>query len=198
MFCGTFIYRMDDRNRVAIPFKFRRELEGIKVIISMFPEGCLFLCSPREWKKIARGFKKESLSGTSEMREESEVILSEARERTVSRLGRISIPSRFREYASLQREVVFVGCNNWIEIWDPERWNKEQQRLVEKRRVNMRKLCGILKDVKKQGRKEISIERFSPNQCVELHRQGIDVEIDGDRGVYVLRTIPGWKKPTPA
>ena len=37
--------------------------------------------------------------------------------------GRILIPSVLREFASLQKDVVFVGVGSRIEIWSKESWN---------------------------------------------------------------------------
>ncbi|HWT27276.1 MAG TPA: division/cell wall cluster transcriptional repressor MraZ, partial [Mobilitalea sp.] len=36
--------------------------------------------------------------------------------------GRILIPAKLRESAALDKDVVFVGVLNKIEIWSKERW----------------------------------------------------------------------------
>jgi MraZ protein len=36
--------------------------------------------------------------------------------------GRILIPSKLRESAGLDKDIVFVGVLNKIEIWSKERW----------------------------------------------------------------------------
>ena len=38
--------------------------------------------------------------------------------------GRILIPARLRESAELDKDIVFVGVLNKIEIWNKERWEK--------------------------------------------------------------------------
>ncbi|NLL72348.1 MAG: division/cell wall cluster transcriptional repressor MraZ, partial [Clostridiales bacterium] len=38
--------------------------------------------------------------------------------------GRILIPARLRESAALDKEIVFVGVLNKIEIWSKERWEE--------------------------------------------------------------------------
>ena len=36
--------------------------------------------------------------------------------------GRILIPSKLREHAGLDKDIVFVGVLNKVEIWSKERW----------------------------------------------------------------------------
>lgn len=139
MFCGNFTSRMDG-NRVPIPLEFRKVLRGRRVIISIFPEGCLFLCPRKKWKRGIRELEKEALLGTIEMREESRIILSKAEEVNIDESGKILIPDELRKYANLQKEVVFVGCGNRVEIWNAKRWEMEQLKWLD-----------ILKDEYEEG-----------------------------------------------
>jgi len=36
--------------------------------------------------------------------------------------GRILIPSKLREYAALEKEVIINGASKCVELWNPERW----------------------------------------------------------------------------
>ena len=40
----------------------------------------------------------------------------------VDKQGRILIPTKLREQAGLEKDVVFVGVVSKIEIWSKERW----------------------------------------------------------------------------
>ena len=40
--------------------------------------------------------------------------------------GRILIPTKLREYAGLQKEVVVIGSFDRAEIWNAERWAREE------------------------------------------------------------------------
>ena len=40
--------------------------------------------------------------------------------------GRILIPAKLREYANLQKEVVVIGSFDRVEIWNAERWAREE------------------------------------------------------------------------
>lgn len=41
-------------------------------------------------------------------------------ESTIDNQGRITVPPHLAELAGLEREVVFVGAGEVIEMWDPE------------------------------------------------------------------------------
>ena len=52
MFLGEFEYKIDDKGRVPIPPKFRRELkEGL--ILTLGPEKCIVAYTSPAWKKLA-------------------------------------------------------------------------------------------------------------------------------------------------
>jgi MraZ protein len=41
--------------------------------------------------------------------------------------GRFLLPKALREFAALQKNVVFVGVGSHIEIWDERLWQEYQQ-----------------------------------------------------------------------
>ena len=41
------------------------------------------------------------------------------------------VPASLRAYASLDKEVVWVGVGNRIEIWDIDKWNEQMNEYLE-------------------------------------------------------------------
>lgn len=119
MFTGEYPCLMSDR-RVTIPTEFKQELEE-EVVIAKNPDGCLFLCSPKEREQLPLEVK----SKIDIRRRFPGRIFSQAIMRKIDRWGRIEIPDDLQKYANLQKEIVFVGCGDYIEIWDKERWENE-------------------------------------------------------------------------
>jgi len=134
MFIGEYQYSIDDKKRLSIPSKFRREL-GQKAIVTRGLDGCLFLYSQIEWKKLAGKLGKLPL-GQADARGFQRIMLSGAMETSIDGLGRILIPDYLKKYANLQKKVIIVGLYNHIELWNDKRW-KEYQKKSEKEVGNM-------------------------------------------------------------
>ncbi|MBC7194568.1 MAG: division/cell wall cluster transcriptional repressor MraZ [Caldisericia bacterium] len=120
MFMGSFEYKMDDKGRVLVPPQFKDDL-GEKFIITRGFENCLFLYPINEWKRISKELEKFPLS-SKESRFFLRIWFSSAIEVSIDQYGRFLIPLDFRKYANLNRDIVFIGVLNRIEIWDKEAW----------------------------------------------------------------------------
>ena len=51
MFIGQYNHSVDAKNRISIPSKFREELDG-KFIMTKGLDGCLYVYTMNEWKKL--------------------------------------------------------------------------------------------------------------------------------------------------
>ncbi len=121
MFIGEYTFKLDQKKRLAVPAKFRREL-GKKAVITRGLDNCLFLYPAREWKTLAKKLSNMPLA-QADARGFARIMLAGAMEVELDKSGRIIIPDYLKKYASLQREVVIAGLYNRIEIWDKEQWN---------------------------------------------------------------------------
>ena len=109
MFLGEFEYRIDDKGRVLIPPKFRRELkEG--VVLRPGEEGCLVAYSLAEWKKLAATLTTGSIT-RSKLRRLNRAIFTTAFSLNIDGQGRVAVPIPLREYAGIEDEVVVAGAN---------------------------------------------------------------------------------------
>jgi MraZ protein len=126
MFIGEYIYSIDEKKRLAIPVKFRKDLGKIAIVTRGLEE-CLFLYPQSEWKKLVDKLKKLPLS-QSDARGFVRLMLSGAMEINIDNLGRILIPDYLKDYAKLKKRVVLTGVLNRIEIWDEEKWKEYKER----------------------------------------------------------------------
>lgn len=122
MLGGTYNHTVDDKGRVVIPVKFKKEL-GLEFIITAGYDNTLMLMSQKEWDKfIARC---ES-APPSKVRKIKRFFWGNMAEVTTDKQGRMQIPLQLREKIEIGTEVVLVGNGNMVEIWTPERWEAEQ------------------------------------------------------------------------
>ena len=120
MFMGEFNHTIDNKGRIIIPSKFREDL-GDVFVITVGLDGCLYAYPNEEWKTFLEELRK--LPGTQEVRKLQRYFMACAAECEVDKQGRILIPAKLRENAGLDKDVVFVGVLNKIEIWSKERWD---------------------------------------------------------------------------
>lgn len=119
MFMGEFNHSIDSKGRIIIPSKFREDL-GDEFVITLGLDGCLFAYPNAEWLEFVE--KLKTLPGTKEARQLQRYFMAGAAACEADKQGRILIPSKLRESAALDKDIVFVGVLNKIEIWSKERW----------------------------------------------------------------------------
>ncbi len=120
MLIGEYQYNLDNKKRLAVPAKLRKEL-GDKVVLTRGFDSCLFLYSQQEWSLVADKLSKLS-QGTAEVRSLVRLILSGAVEVETDGLGRVLVPDYLKTYAGLQKDVTITGVYNRLEIWDTDKW----------------------------------------------------------------------------
>ena len=124
MFFGEFEYRVDEKGRVPIPPRFRRELkEG--VVLTPGVEKCLTAYPLSEWKKLAATLTTGSVT-RSKLRKLNRAIFATAFSLNIDGQGRIALPIPLRQYADIEEEVVIAGANNYLELWNKEQWEAEK------------------------------------------------------------------------
>ena len=124
MFLGEFEYKIDEKGRVPIPPKFRRELkEG--VVLTTGVEKCIIAYPLSEWKKLAATLTTGSVT-PSKLRRLNRAIFATAFSLNIDGQGRIALPIPLREYAEIEDEVVIAGANTYLELWNKEQWESEK------------------------------------------------------------------------
>jgi MraZ protein len=124
MFLGEFEYKIDEKGRVPIPPKFRRELmEGVVLMPGV--EKCIVIYPPAEWEKVAASLTTGSVA-RSKLRRLNRVFFATAFSINLDGQGRIALPIPLREHAGIEDEVVIAGANTYLELWNKEQWESEK------------------------------------------------------------------------
>lgn len=121
MLIGEYRHSIDEKKRLAVPFKFRKEL-GEGAVITKGLDSCLVIYPTKPWKEKAD--KLAALpEGSREAREYARTILGGAAAVEFDRLGRVVIPEYLKKYAKLEKNVVVMGLNNRLEVWAEKLWD---------------------------------------------------------------------------
>ena len=119
---------MDDKGRFALPARLRhvkgdsgKSLLSGELVITKGLEGCLSLYPESEWAEIQN--RLSTLNFTQrDYRYFSRRFYSSAGAVSADRAGRILIPAHLVKEAALGRELLVIGVNRWVEIWNPDRY----------------------------------------------------------------------------
>lgn len=129
MFFGEFEYRLDEKGRVPIPPRFRRELKD-GVVLTPGIEQCITAHPLPEWKKLADSLTSGQIA-SSKLRKLNRAVFATAFYIYPDGQGRITLPTPLREYAGIEAEVVFAGANTYFELWNKSQWQAEKARSQE-------------------------------------------------------------------
>ncbi|MFT7557606.1 MAG: MraZ protein [Planctomycetota bacterium] len=120
MLIGEHLHTLDDKKRLSLPAKFRKEL-GASVVITRGLDACLFVYSKAEWV-IFSGRLAELSMGQADSRAFNRFLLAGAVESAVDKSGRILVPDFLKEFAHLEERVVVAGMYNRVELWNEKTW----------------------------------------------------------------------------
>ena len=121
MFIGEYSHSLDDKGRLAIPAKFRRELlKG--AVVTRGLDNCLFLYTKSEWQKLVEKLSTLPI-GQSDSRAFARLMLAGAMDVNLDKQGRIILPEYLRKFADLKKKTIIAGLFNRLEIWDDAKWD---------------------------------------------------------------------------
>ena len=133
-FLGRYQTTLDEKGRFSLPAKLRsvvgpsdQPLLERDAILTKGWEGCLSLYPLIEWEEFQRRLASQTFT-QKDFRDFSRRFYSSATVVTPDKSGRILIPGYLVEEAGLGRELLVLGLNRYIEIWNPEhyRYNEQQ------------------------------------------------------------------------
>jgi len=137
---GRYDHTIDVHGRLSIPAKFREYLmthsEGTVIMTTAHVDPCVVVYPLPEWKSVRERASQIELSGTSgqdfiKRKDFLRLFYSRAVECQMDKHGRILLPTHLREYATLDKETVLVGCMNLLEIWNLAKWQEKEASVLQ-------------------------------------------------------------------
>ena len=115
-FLGTEDYQMDERNRVAIPPRYRDEFDA-PAFLTTSKEHCVSVYTKEGFDQAAQ-LVEAMPEDTEEGRERRRFFFGHAYPVPKDKQGRLLIPAKLIQHAGLKKDVTVVGLCKWFEIWD--------------------------------------------------------------------------------
>jgi len=126
MFLGEYEHTIDAKGRMAVPVKFRQQMDRGGVI-SKGMGTCLSVYTMQVWEE--KSAELASGKTSDELRDFERRIYPSASEVELDNQGRMIILAKLRAYANLGNEVTVAGVRDHFEIWGRENWQIYQERL---------------------------------------------------------------------
>ena len=128
MFTGEYRHSVDAKGRVAVPAKFRAQLDS-GAFVSRWMDSCLAIWPRAEWDRLAAKVAALPTVENAGARLFSRFVFANAVEVVWDAQGRFVLPSYLREAAGLGNEAVIVGSLDHAEIWTPAGWDDYRRAL---------------------------------------------------------------------
>jgi MraZ protein len=85
-------------------------------------DGCLWLYPIEEWDRLKQRIVDSSSVFNSDSRNLRRRLIGPAQEVEIDKAGRIAIPQTLREHADLSRDCIVLGQDEYVEIWNADRY----------------------------------------------------------------------------
>ena len=121
-YAGEFRHQIDDKNRITIPSRWRRNGAGEEFLIVPDPRGqCLLVMSPNEFERIGAAAQNTPAISASDARIYLRQLHSQAQHGSSDKQGRLLLPDDVCKQLGLKGEVSLVGGRGRFEIWNLQR-----------------------------------------------------------------------------
>lgn len=140
-FKGGPVVTLDGKGRVTVPARYRDTLvaaEGGRMFVTKSRERCLLLLPGSVWDRLEAKINAKAANASKLRRR----YVGSATEVAIDGASRVLLPPELREWAGIERDVVFMGLGSYFELWDKARlqaqeaaddegdWNEDFQDLI--------------------------------------------------------------------
>jgi MraZ protein len=130
---GTYERALDEKQRLALPKRFRELLgaQGNTFFLTPGTDGSLSLFDEPAFARMAEKLAAQSPTAQ-DVRAFGRLLYAQSQSVELDRQGRFRVPPELLRLAELARECVLIGVGDHIELWDKGRWeaylSREQPR----------------------------------------------------------------------
>ena len=127
-FRGQFDFSLDAKNRLNVPAKFRPAFSD-GVVLAKALEPCVAIWAPQAFEAWTDSFLSNLNPVSAERRKLTRYFTGNSWDVELDSAGRVTLIAPLLKHAGISKEVVVIGNLDHIEVWDRDRWAKDQQTL---------------------------------------------------------------------
>ncbi|MFZ4650148.1 MAG: division/cell wall cluster transcriptional repressor MraZ [Rubrivivax sp.] len=128
-FKGGPVLTLDGKGRLTVPARYRELLMSAvdgQMMVSKSHVRCLSLFPRPVWDQFEARLNALPASADGLRR----LYVGSATEVAIDSGSRVLLPPELREWAALEREVVFMGMGNRFELWDKARYDAHEAQVL--------------------------------------------------------------------
>jgi MraZ protein len=127
---GTFKHRLDEKNRVTVPAKWRFSGDENDAYLAwLHPQGHIVLYPPAKIKELREIIKKvpeSDIAGQATLRK----IFGNAHQLGPDASGRLKLPEELLKAANIEKEIILIGLGDRINILSVALHEKESAQKI--------------------------------------------------------------------
>lgn len=132
LFMDTIINKVDAKGRVSLPADYRaiaRENESEIICYRSLTAPCIEGCLEDLLEKLASDIENSTDFFSQTQDDLTNLIFGDAKRFATDSTGRIVLTEKLLNHAQITDSAVFVGKGRKFQIWNPQNWAKEEERI---------------------------------------------------------------------
>ena len=126
-YAGEFRHFIDEKNRITIPSRWRRDSAEEFIILPEANHQFLVVMSPEEFSRLNLAVEADPNVSARDRRVFFRQLHSRAQHGAADRQGRLLLPEELCKKVGLKGEVALVGGRGRFEIWNLARWKQAHE-----------------------------------------------------------------------
>jgi MraZ protein len=120
---GTHPRTLDDKKRLTLPKRVREQVGEATTQLFVTPgaDQSLWVYTKDELERLTAKLDQTPVTDA-QARVFRRLFFAQMEEVDLDKTGRILIPDRLMQFAGLEHEVVLLGVQDHLEVWDAGRW----------------------------------------------------------------------------
>lgn len=130
-FVDEYDRQLDERGRIILPAKVREKISQTVYITQSPTDKCLQIYTEDEWGTISEKLRDLPVTTDPNARAFVRQFFGTAASCEVDKQGRILLNKKHIDFAGLTKDIVLVGANTKIEIWDKSAWDAYNENIAQ-------------------------------------------------------------------
>jgi MraZ protein len=126
-YAGEFRHFIDEKNRITIPARWRRDGAEEFIILPEANHQFLLVMPPEEFSRMSAAAESDTNIPARDRRVFFRQLHARAQHGAADRQGRLVLPVDLCKEIELKGEVALVGGRGRFEIWNLQRWKRAHE-----------------------------------------------------------------------